>query len=92
VHATRFQRTLRVGGLHQANDSAGMVRLHHTIGLLPVALHPAPRSALVIGLGGGATAGALSQHAGTSVQIVELSDSAQGCRIPSHDLRRPQPS
>lgn len=77
VHATRFQRTLRVGGLHQANDSAGMVRLHHTIGLLPMALHPAPRSALVIGLGGGATAGALSQHAGTSVQIVELSDSVR---------------
>jgi spermidine synthase len=77
VHTTRFQRTLRVGGLHQANDSAGMVRLHHTIGLLPMALHPAPRSALVIGLGGGATAGALSQHAGTSVQIVELSDSVR---------------
>jgi spermidine synthase len=37
-------------------------------------LHPAPRSALVIGLGGGATAGAVSQHAGTSVQIVELSE------------------
>ena len=74
VHATQFQRTLHVGGLHQANDSIGMVRLHRRIGLLPMALHPAPDTALVIGLGGGATAGAVSQHAGTSVQIVELSD------------------
>jgi spermidine synthase len=74
VHATEFQRTLHVGGLHQANDSIEMVRLHRRIGLLPMALHPEPRKALVIGLGGGATAGAVSQHAGTSVQIVELSD------------------
>ena len=74
VHATQFQRTLRVGGLHQANDSIGTVALHRRIGLLPMALHPAPARALVIGLGGGATAGAVSQHAGTSVQIVELSD------------------
>jgi spermidine synthase len=74
VHADQFQRTLRVGGLHQANDSAGTVALHRRIGLLPMALHPAPARALVIGLGGGATAGAVSQHAGTSVQIVELSD------------------
>lgn len=74
VHATDARRTLRVGGLHQANDSAEMVRLHYSIGLLPMALHASPRSALVIGLGGGATAGALSQHAATSVQIVELSE------------------
>jgi spermidine synthase len=77
VLATQFQRTLMVSGLHQANDSAAMVRLHRSIGVLPVVLHPAPRSALVIGLGGGATAGAVSQHAGTSVQIVELSDSVR---------------
>jgi len=74
VYASEFQRTLRVGGLHQANDSIDMVRLHRRIGLLPMALHPAPERALVIGLGGGATAGAVSQHSGTSVQIVELSD------------------
>lgn len=77
VHVTGTQRTLRVGGLHQANDSPEMVRLHRQIGLLPMALHPAPRSVLVIGLGGGVTAGAVSQHADTSVQIVELSDSVR---------------
>ena len=36
-------------------------------------VHPDAREALVIGLGGGATAGALSQHAGVSVDVVELS-------------------
>jgi spermidine synthase len=77
VYETTFQRTLNVGGLHQANDSQSMVRLHRQIGILPMALHPAPASALVIGLGGGATAGAVSQHPGTAVQIVELSDSVR---------------
>ena len=77
VHETTLQRTLNVGGLHQANDSHAMVRLHRQIGILPMALHPAPASALVIGLGGGATAGAVSQHPGTLVQIVELSNSVR---------------
>jgi spermidine synthase len=77
VHASGFQRTLQVGGLHQANDSPAMVRLHRQIGALPVALHPTPARALVIGLGGGVTAGAVSQHVGTTVQIVELSDSVR---------------
>ena len=74
VHESQFERVLRVGGLHQANDTQGMVKVHRQIGILPVALHPDPREALVIGLGGGATAGAVSQHAGTTVQVVELSD------------------
>jgi len=74
VHESQFERVLRVGGLHQANDTQGMVKVHRQIGILPVALHPDPREALVIGLGGGATAGAVSQHTGTSVQVVELSD------------------
>jgi spermidine synthase len=77
VYESTFQRTLNVGGLHQANDSEAMVRLHRRIGMLPMALHPAPADALVIGLGGGATAGAVSQHPGTAVQIVELSDSVR---------------
>jgi spermidine synthase len=74
VLSTDRERTLVVGGLHQANDGDQMVRLHRSIGMLPMALHPNPARALVIGLGGGATAGAVSQHDGTSVQIVELSD------------------
>ncbi|MGE3843294.1 MAG: fused MFS/spermidine synthase [Vicinamibacterales bacterium] len=68
-------RVLYLDGLHQANDSGPMVYLHRQIGLLPVAIHPAPRRALIIGLGGGVTAGAVSMADGLTLDIVELSDS-----------------
>ncbi len=74
VHANQFQRILFLDGLHQANDTFDMVRLHRIIGHLPMVLHPKPADALVVGLGGGATAGAVSQHGGANVQVVELSD------------------
>jgi spermidine synthase len=45
---------------------------HRRIGHLPMALHPFARTALVIGMGGGATAGAVSVHDGVDVDIVEL--------------------
>ena len=77
VHASEFRRALYLDGLHQANDTPEMVRLHRTIGLLPMALHPSPAEALVVGLGGGATSGAVSQHQGSHVQIVELSESVR---------------
>jgi spermidine synthase len=76
VHASEFRRSLYLDGLHQANDTPDMVRLHRIIGHLPMVLHPSPADALVIGLGGGATSGAVSQH-DTRVQIVELSDSVR---------------
>jgi spermidine synthase len=68
-------RVLNLDGLHQANDSKDMVKLHRRLGHLPMALHPAPRKVLVLGLGGGATAGAVSQHAEAEVELVELSPS-----------------
>lgn len=77
VHASQFRRSLYLDGLHQANDSPDMIRLHRIIGHLPMVLHPAPHDALVIGLGGGATSGAVSQYPETRVQIVELSDSVR---------------
>ena len=40
-------------------------------------LHGAPKDVLVVGMGGGATPGAVSQYAGTRVQVVELSDSVR---------------
>jgi spermidine synthase len=67
-------RLLYLDGLHQANDSEGMIRVHAQIGHLAMALHPAPKSALVIGLGGGVTAGAVSQHRSARIQLVELSE------------------
>jgi spermidine synthase len=77
VHASEFRRSLYLDGLHQANDTPDMVRLHRIIGHLPMVLHPSPQDALVIGLGGGATPGAVSQHPGTRVQVVELSESVR---------------
>ncbi len=62
--------TLHVSGNHQAG---GPSFVHHRIGNLPMVVHPDARDALVIGLGGGATSGALSQHTGVKVDVVELS-------------------
>jgi spermidine synthase len=68
------RRVMYLDGLHQANDSPEMLALHRTIGHLPMLLHPAPSRALVVGLGGGATAGAVARHR-ASVDLVELSGS-----------------
>ena len=61
-------------GNHQADDAPGMLDTHRRIGHLPMAIHPEAREALVIGLGGGATAGAVSMHKGVHVDVVELSE------------------
>src|SRR6185295_6072827 len=66
--------SLTINGNHQASTDAGTTYVHRRIGHLPMALHPDPRTALVIGLGGGATAGAVSLH-GPSVDVIELSGS-----------------
>jgi spermidine synthase len=65
--------TLNVSGNHQASTSGATPRVHQRIGNLPMTVHPDARQALVIGLGGGATAGALSEHSGVNVDVVELS-------------------
>jgi spermidine synthase len=77
VHARGTGRSLFLDGLHQASDAPDMVRVHRTIGHLPMVLHPDPRNVLVVGLGGGATAGAVTQHLQAQVRIVELSDSVR---------------
>lgn len=85
VHASGLGgHTLYLDGLHQANDTAEMLRVHRQIGHLAVMLHPAPKDVLVIGLGGGVTAGAASQHP-VKLDIVELSDGVrQAARYFSH--------
>jgi spermidine synthase len=75
VYGAADRRVMYLDGLHQANDTDAMVQVHRQIGLLPAAIHPAPRKALVIGLGGGVTGGALGLVDGLSLDIVELSDS-----------------
>jgi spermidine synthase len=75
VRPASSRMVMYLDGLHQANDSHDMVRTHREIGLLPMALHPNPRRALVIGLGAGATAGAVSRHGSSDITVVELSPS-----------------
>ena len=66
-------RVMYLDGLHQASDAAAMVDVHRRIGALALALHPHPHRALVIGLGGGVTAGAVARDMDASVCVVELS-------------------
>lgn len=73
VVGSQHNRVMYLDGRHQANDTPGMVFIHRRIGLLPVVLHPAPERALVVGLGGGATPGGISQAPGIHVDVVELS-------------------
>jgi spermidine synthase len=65
--------SMQLEGNHQASDQPAMAFVHHRIGYLPVAVHPDPKDALVIGLGGGATAGAVALDTGVNVTVVELS-------------------
>ena len=67
------RRLLYLNGIHQANDSNTMVRSHRLLGYLPMLLHPNPKEVLVVGLGGGVTASAVSEHPGVNVEVVELS-------------------
>jgi len=73
VHQAGRQQIMYLDGHHQANDTNGTTFVHHRIGWLPAALHPAPKRALVIGLGGGATPGAIARFPGIDVDVVELS-------------------
>ena len=65
-------RIMFLDGNHQANDSAATAFVHHRIGALPAMLHPNPKTALVVGLGGGATPGAVARL-NLDVDVVELS-------------------
>ncbi len=73
VHGDQVSRGLFIDGLTQASDRPATIRIHRTIGHLAMLLHPQPADALIIGLGGGATAGAASRH-GARLSIVELNE------------------
>jgi spermidine synthase len=72
VEQTGRLRVMFIDGVHQASDDESIVRLHRVIGHLAGALHPDPRRVLVVGLGGGATPGALSYHPNAAILVVEL--------------------
>ncbi len=85
------ERRMFLNGWHQANDSPGMVQFHSLLGELPMLVQPAragaipKRDVLVIGLGGGATAGAAAAFPGASLDVVELSGSVlRGARYFDH--------
>jgi spermidine synthase len=78
-------RILYLDGMHQSDDLPGSAFVHHRIGALPVMLHPNPRRALVVGLGGGATPGAVAHFPDVAVDVVELSDAVvRGARFFDH--------
>lgn len=65
--------TLRVNGKPDASTGFDMPT-QMLCGHIPALLHPAPRDALVVGLGSGVTAGALAQHPELErVEVVEIS-------------------
>ena len=77
IHDRRGNPPMRVmylDGNHQANDSPSTAFVHQRIGALPTMLHQKPTTALVVGLGGGATPGAVAIH-NVDVDVVELSQS-----------------
>jgi spermidine synthase len=67
-------QTLFTNSRGQTNDAPDLVRYHRVMGHLAALLAPgsAPR-ALVVGLGAGATPGAIARHSGAQVDVVELS-------------------
>lgn len=67
-------RSMHLDGYHQAGDDGAALSVHYKIGTLPVALHSNPHDALIVGLGGGSTAGAMSRYSRLNVDVIELSD------------------
>jgi spermidine synthase len=82
--------SMYLNGQAQASDDGGMVWFHRLLGHLPMVLHNDPQDVLIVGIGGGTTAGALAQHNPTHLDIVELSDTVvQGAKYFSnvnHDV------
>jgi spermidine synthase len=62
VFEQRGNRALVVTGGAVATDTLSDMQHELLLGHLPVLLHPAPRSALVVGLGAGITLGAVATH------------------------------
>src|SRR5262249_34051960 len=88
-------QTLYTNSRGQTNDAPDLVRYHRVMGHRAALLAPNdhPR-VLVVGLGAGATPGAIAQHGGTQIEVIELSqavvDAAPFFRVANADvLSRP---
>ena len=76
---------LYVNSQGQATDVGSGLRFHRAVGHLPALLHPRPDEILVVGLGGGATAGAVATHPGVDVTVAELhAGVVEGARLFGH--------
>lgn len=62
VWENRGQRSLRLSGKSVASDHPFDMWLQRTLGNLPALVHPDPRSALIVGMGAGVTAGSFVVH------------------------------
>jgi spermidine synthase len=71
VHREGPTTLLRVNGKTDASNGVDM-HMQLMLGHLPLLLHPDARSALVIGLGSGVTAGAVATHPVERVDVVEI--------------------
>ena len=84
------QTVMYLDAHHQAEDSESIVGGHRRIAHLAMTLHNDPKDVLVIGLGGGVTAGAASLHEGATIDVVELSDTvvraSEWFRHVNHDV------
>ena len=67
------ERALLINGAIHSTTKA--LRYHRMMGHLAALAHPAPGLALVIGLGGGGTAGTIALYPGVNLHVVELSSS-----------------
>jgi spermidine synthase len=65
-------RVLRVNGKPDASNG-GDLPSQLMVGHIPMFLHPDPKKVMVVGLGSGATAGAVLRHEGASVSVAEIS-------------------
>jgi spermidine synthase len=66
------QLSLRVNGKVDASTNPADMPTQLMLGHLPLLLHPDPRAVLVIGLGGGTTAGAVARHPAERLDVVEI--------------------
>jgi spermidine synthase len=66
-------RALLVNGKSDASNVFPDILTQALIGHLPMFLHRDPHTAMVVGLGSGATAGAILLHPGSSVDVAEIS-------------------
>ncbi len=66
-------RRFQIDGKVEASDASSDLRHELLLGHLPVLVHPAPKSALVVGLGAGITLGGVAAHPEIeSITIVEI--------------------